>query len=88
MTAGSMPARWRKPAPSTRLSRRCSPRYRAKSSSDPDRGPSSGKTTTLSADQVHVYQNVPVTLDDGKGENNGEPFLHAMWIGKAALAPV
>ncbi len=46
-----------------------------------------GKTTTPSADPAHIYQNVLVTLDDDKGINNGEPFLHAMWIGKAAPGP-
>jgi protein-L-isoaspartate(D-aspartate) O-methyltransferase len=39
---------------------------------------------TPSADPVHIYQNVLVALDAGKGINNGEPFLHAMWIGKVA----
>uniref|UniRef100_UPI0036729C69 hypothetical protein n=1 Tax=Pectobacterium cacticida TaxID=69221 RepID=UPI0036729C69 len=28
-----------------------------------------------------------MALDDAKGINNGEPFLHAMWIGKLALRP-
>ncbi|AZV20650.1 MAG: protein-L-isoaspartate O-methyltransferase [Mesorhizobium sp.] len=46
-----------------------------------------GKVTTPSADPAHVYQNVLVTLDDDKGINNGEPFLHAMWIGKLAAKP-
>ncbi|WP_189526713.1 protein-L-isoaspartate O-methyltransferase, partial [Mesorhizobium sp. M7A.F.Ca.ET.027.03.2.1] len=46
-----------------------------------------GKVTTPSADPAHVYQNVLVTLDDDKGINNGEPFLHAMWIGKLAPKP-
>ncbi|NDV89465.1 methyltransferase domain-containing protein [Aurantimonas aggregata] len=38
---------------------------------------------TPSADPVYVYQNVLVALDAGKGINNGEPFLHASWIGAA-----
>ncbi len=46
-----------------------------------------GKITTPSADPVHVYQNVLVALDADKGINNGEPFLHAMWIGKLAPGP-
>lgn len=46
-----------------------------------------GKVTTPSADPAHIYQNVLVTLDDDKGINNGEPFLHAMWIGKLAPKP-
>lgn len=40
---------------------------------------------TPSADPVFVYQNVLVALDAAKGINNGEPFLHARWIG--AVAP-
>lgn len=46
-----------------------------------------GKVETPSADPVHVYQNVLVSLDADKGINNGEPFLHAMWIGKVAPEP-
>lgn len=46
-----------------------------------------GKVETPSADPVHVYQNVLVSLDADKGINNGEPFLHAMWIGKVAPKP-
>lgn len=40
---------------------------------------------TPNADPVFVYQNVLVALDAAKGINNGEPFLHAGWIG--AVAP-
>jgi protein-L-isoaspartate(D-aspartate) O-methyltransferase len=40
---------------------------------------------TPSADPVFIYQNVLVALDAAKGINNGEPFLHARWIG--AVAP-
>ncbi|MGO4637967.1 protein-L-isoaspartate O-methyltransferase [Mesorhizobium sp. 2RAF45] len=47
----------------------------------------SGKVTTPSADPAHIYQNVLVALDADKGINNGEPFLHAMWIGKLAPKP-
>ncbi|MEW6435809.1 MAG: protein-L-isoaspartate O-methyltransferase [Pseudomonadota bacterium] len=39
---------------------------------------------TPSADPVHIHQNVVVALDAAKGINNGEPFLHAAWIGAAA----
>lgn len=46
-----------------------------------------GRITTPSADPVHVYQNVLVALDADKGINNGEPFLHAMWIGKLVPRP-
>lgn len=46
-----------------------------------------GKVTTPSADPAHVYQNVLVALDADKGINNGEPFLHALWIGKLAPRP-
>lgn len=46
-----------------------------------------GKVTTPSADPAHIYQNVLVALDADKGINNGEPFLHALWIGKLALRP-
>ncbi|TCR91039.1 protein-L-isoaspartate O-methyltransferase [Rhizobium sp. BK376] len=40
---------------------------------------------TPSADPIYLYQNALVALDVGKGINNGEPFLHAAWIG--AVAP-
>ena len=40
---------------------------------------------TPSADPAYLYQNVLVALDAAKGINNGEPFLHAAWIG--AVAP-
>ncbi|RUU28765.1 protein-L-isoaspartate O-methyltransferase [Mesorhizobium sp. M6A.T.Ce.TU.016.01.1.1] len=46
-----------------------------------------GKVETPSADPVHIYQNVLVALDADKGINNGEPFLHAIWIGKVAPKP-
>jgi len=39
---------------------------------------------TPSADPVHLYQNALVALDATKGINNGEPFLHAAWLGAAA----
>lgn len=34
-----------------------------------------------------LYRNVLVALDEAKGINNGEPFLHAAWIGAADPAP-
>lgn len=40
---------------------------------------------TPSADPTYLYQNVLVTLDAAKTINNGEPSLHAAWIG--AVAP-
>lgn len=36
---------------------------------------------TPSADPVYLYQNALVALDADKGINNGEPSLHAAWIG-------
>jgi protein-L-isoaspartate(D-aspartate) O-methyltransferase len=39
---------------------------------------------TPSADPIYLYQNALVALDATKGINNGEPFLHAAWIGAAA----
>jgi len=46
-----------------------------------------GKITTPNADPIHIYQNVLVALDADKGINNGEPLLHAMWIGKVEPKP-
>ncbi|MCM5557074.1 protein-L-isoaspartate O-methyltransferase [Pleomorphomonas sp. JP5] len=40
---------------------------------------------TPSADPAYLYQDVLVTLDAAKGINNGEPSLHAAWMG--AVAP-
>jgi protein-L-isoaspartate(D-aspartate) O-methyltransferase len=40
---------------------------------------------TPGADPACLYQNVVVALDADKGINNGEPFLHAIWIG--AVSP-
>ncbi len=39
---------------------------------------------TPSADPIFLYQNVLVAIDAVRGINNGEPFLHAAWIGAAA----
>jgi protein-L-isoaspartate(D-aspartate) O-methyltransferase len=40
---------------------------------------------TPDADPAYLYQNVVVALDANKGINNGEPFLHGIWIG--AVSP-
>lgn len=40
---------------------------------------------TPSADPAYLYQDVLVALDASKGINNGEPSLHAAWMG--AVAP-
>lgn len=42
---------------------------------------------TPTADPVHLYQNVLVEIDRAEGINNGEPFLHAAWIGAVAPRP-
>jgi protein-L-isoaspartate(D-aspartate) O-methyltransferase len=39
---------------------------------------------TPSADPVYLYQNSLVALDAARGINNGEPFLHARWLGVVA----
>jgi protein-L-isoaspartate(D-aspartate) O-methyltransferase len=42
---------------------------------------------TPDSDPRHAYRNSAVALDAGKGINNGEPYLRAMWIGAAAPLP-
>jgi protein-L-isoaspartate(D-aspartate) O-methyltransferase len=42
---------------------------------------------TPSADPAHLYRNALVALDPEKGINNGEPSLHAAWIGAVAPKP-
>lgn len=42
---------------------------------------------TPSADPLYLYQNNLIALDGKRGINNGEPFLHASWIGTAAPQP-
>jgi protein-L-isoaspartate(D-aspartate) O-methyltransferase len=42
---------------------------------------------TPSANPVFLYQNVLVRLDGDKGVNNGEPFLHATWMGAVTPRP-
>ena len=39
---------------------------------------------TPDGDPRHLYQNFLVALDPLKGIHNGEPFLHARWIGMVA----
>jgi len=46
-----------------------------------------GRIRTPSADPGYIYQNILVVLDADKGINNGEPMLHAMWIGKVEPKP-
>lgn len=46
-----------------------------------------GMVMTPSDDPSYVYQNVLVALDPARGINNGEPFLHAAWIGAVAPRP-
>lgn len=45
----------------------------------------SRRIVTPDADPAYLYSNNLVALDDQR--NNGEPFLHAAWIGKAAPKP-
>ena len=42
---------------------------------------------TPSTDPRYLYQNNLIALDAEKGINNGEPFLHARWIGAVAPKP-
>ena len=42
---------------------------------------------TPSADPRYLYQNNLIALNAEKGINNGEPFLHARWIGAVAPQP-
>ncbi len=42
---------------------------------------------TPAADPAFLYQNVLVSLDKSKGINNGEPFLHAAFLGAVAPRP-
>ena len=42
---------------------------------------------TPNSDPRHVYRNSVIALDAPKGINNGEPHLHAMWIGAVAPKP-
>jgi protein-L-isoaspartate(D-aspartate) O-methyltransferase len=42
---------------------------------------------TPSADPVHLYCNALVAIDPERGINNGEPFLHAAWMGAVGPQP-
>jgi protein-L-isoaspartate(D-aspartate) O-methyltransferase len=42
---------------------------------------------TPSADPVHLYRNALVAIDPERGINNGEPYLHAAWIGAVLPRP-
>lgn len=42
---------------------------------------------TQDSDPAHVYRNAAIAIDSRKGINNGEPHLHAMWIGAVAPQP-
>lgn len=42
---------------------------------------------TPDADPIHLCQNVLVAIDRDKGINNGEPSLHARWLGAVAPQP-
>ena len=42
---------------------------------------------TPTADPIYLYQNWLVALDAERGINNGEPYLHARWIGAVAPQP-
>jgi protein-L-isoaspartate(D-aspartate) O-methyltransferase len=42
---------------------------------------------TPNDDPIFLYQNALVTIDEEKGINNGEPFLHAAWMGAVAPQP-
>ena len=46
-----------------------------------------GYVETPSADPVYLYQNLLFALDVGKRINNGEPFLHAGWLGSVSPKP-
>ncbi|MEM6460633.1 MAG: SAM-dependent methyltransferase [Pseudomonadota bacterium] len=42
---------------------------------------------TPDSDPAYLYQNVLIGLDPDRGINNGEPFLHARWLGCVAPQP-
>ena len=86
----SKPKRWRRlAAPVIRVLNKPSSRCGAKPSCRPDPGRSWSETTTSRprAQPRYLYQNNLVALDASKGINNGEPFLHARWIGAVAPKP-
>src|ERR1051326_3388550 len=85
----SMPKRWpRRAAPAIPALSEPSIRCGATPSCLQDLGGSWSGTTTFrrpSADPRYLYQNNLIALDAEKGINNGEPFLHARWIGALVL---
>lgn len=42
---------------------------------------------TPTANPAFLYQNALIAIDEARGINNGEPFLHAAWIGAVAPLP-
>jgi protein-L-isoaspartate(D-aspartate) O-methyltransferase len=42
---------------------------------------------TPNDDPINVYQNFAIALNPAKGINNGEPHLHAQWIGAVSPRP-
>jgi protein-L-isoaspartate(D-aspartate) O-methyltransferase len=46
-----------------------------------------GYVHTPDADPIHLYRDVLIGLDPVKGINNGEPRLHARWLGLVAPRP-
>jgi protein-L-isoaspartate(D-aspartate) O-methyltransferase len=50
-------------------------------------GPDGRYHETPSDDPAYIYQNNIVALDAAREINNGEPFLHASWIGAVMLRP-
>lgn len=46
-----------------------------------------GYTRTPDADPIHLYRDILIGLDPVKGINNGEPRLHARWLGLTAPRP-
>lgn len=40
---------------------------------------------TPSQDPIHLYHNALIALDETRMINNGEPFLHARWLGASAI---
>lgn len=42
---------------------------------------------TPNADPIFAYQNAPIAIDVARGINNGEPSLHAAWLGAIAPQP-
>lgn len=45
-----------------------------------------GYIETPSSDPIHLYHNGLIALDEAQSINNGEPFLHASWLGAVEIA--